>query len=358
MEKVNIRKTLLFAAGFTTWIIGSGFATGQEILRFFSAFGYEGYLGILGNLLGFFAIGYILCRDGYRHRKEKDYNHFVHYCGKTLGTFYTVATPALLFPALGVLLSASGTALYEYYGVNRHLGSALMALGVYGTYYIGFQRFLKITEKTSPLVVAFVAVIALGATAKGVGALWEIPRHPIPLEGAKAAPSWVQSAIVYLSLSFISGSSYYTNLGKAGPGEREVKYGVILGSVVILSAVALMNTAILLNCENTSALAIPTLYLAKSISPYLGGAFSVILILGLYSSSSATLWTVAHDLKREEKGKNRVLAGLLTVVAYLISLLSFPSLVAVLFPFIGYYGLPFNLCVLGGEFKRRQGERS
>ena len=56
-SRCSIRNVVTFAGAFIAWIIGSGFATGQEILQFFTSYGYYSYGVVLLNLLGFLFLG-------------------------------------------------------------------------------------------------------------------------------------------------------------------------------------------------------------------------------------------------------------------------------------------------------------
>lgn len=41
--KCNKKAVLKFSGAFIAWVIGSGFATGQEVLQFFTSYGYRSY---------------------------------------------------------------------------------------------------------------------------------------------------------------------------------------------------------------------------------------------------------------------------------------------------------------------------
>ena len=42
--KCNKKAVLKFSGAFIAWVIGSGFATGQEVLQFFTSYGYRSYI--------------------------------------------------------------------------------------------------------------------------------------------------------------------------------------------------------------------------------------------------------------------------------------------------------------------------
>ena len=56
-EKVSISNVVKFAGAFIAFLIGSGFATGQEILQYFTAYGLKGLLTALVMVLLFIYVG-------------------------------------------------------------------------------------------------------------------------------------------------------------------------------------------------------------------------------------------------------------------------------------------------------------
>ena len=79
MNEINFKKTLRCAGGFVAWVIGSGFATGQEVLQFFTSYGFASYAIILINLIGFLLVGTTLLTTGHKHREIEDFQQFEHY---------------------------------------------------------------------------------------------------------------------------------------------------------------------------------------------------------------------------------------------------------------------------------------
>ena len=66
------------AGAFVAWVIGSGFATGQEVLQFFTSYGYKSYAIILINLVGFLVMGVSLYRTGQKHKDVEGFSHFTY----------------------------------------------------------------------------------------------------------------------------------------------------------------------------------------------------------------------------------------------------------------------------------------
>ncbi len=119
-----------------------------------------------------------------------------------------------------------------------------------------------------------------------------------------------------------------------------------MGAIAIVLSITIINTAILLNAENTVALAIPVLFLAKKISYQLGAVFSIVLILGIFSSCSAMMWSISSRFRKGGKRGNRIFAVLLTIFVFILGLFSFGELVGIFYPLVGYVGLIFIACVI------------
>lgn len=351
-KQASLSSVLKIGGAFMAWVIGSGFATGQEVLQFFSSFGYWSYGVVLINLAGFIIMGYFLLHFGFANRQNENYDPFLFFCGKRLGKAYAILVTCTLLLLIPVLFAGAGAALYEYYGIPHLIGSAIMAIVVLAVYLIGFERMVSILSSLSPVIIIFSIGVGIITILRDYGNFSQIPAYTASLSLYQAAPHWALSGLLYVSLNFMPASTYFSQLGKNAGSQKELKYGVIVGGSALILSIAVISTAILLNCSNTAGLDIPVLYLAKKIFYWLGALFSIILVVGIFSSSSLMLWSVCSRLPVREKNANRLLAVGIVVCAYFVSLLPFNSLVAAFYPFIGYIGLPFIICILIKSFKK------
>jgi uncharacterized membrane protein YkvI len=69
MERKEI-STFKIAAAYIGTIVGAGFATGQEILRFFACYGKPGILGLAVSALLFAFFGYVIMFLGHKVKAE------------------------------------------------------------------------------------------------------------------------------------------------------------------------------------------------------------------------------------------------------------------------------------------------
>ncbi len=345
-DKGNIRSVVKTAGAFFAWIIGSGFATGQEALRFFSSYGLRSYGAVLIALFGFVALGYLLMAAGFDNKNQGRFNHFNYYCGRKAGNIYTGLATATLMLLIPVLIAGGGATLHEYHGVNLVIGSAIMAAAVLSAYLIGFDKMVRIISSLGPVIIAFSLLVGSITLFKDMGNWDEIRDFESFLTPYQASPHWILSGLLYLGLNFFTGSIYFTQLGSAAASKKEIKYGALLGGVIIVLSIAVVNTAILLNANAIVGLDVPVLYFASKISYILGSVFAIMLVLGIFSSCSIMLWSVCSRFTFKDKMHNNLLAIIITIAAYLVSLLSFGTLIGTIYPMIGYVGLTFIFAVL------------
>ena len=120
-QQVSALRVLRFAGAFAAWVIGSGFATGQEILQFVASFGYQSFAILILLFVGFLVMGFTLMLSAYDHKGQEEFHHFRYFCGR-IGLAYEWVVPFAQIIPLSILLSGAGATLYEYYGLNHTIG--------------------------------------------------------------------------------------------------------------------------------------------------------------------------------------------------------------------------------------------
>lgn len=438
MEKLDRNNVIRIAGAYVAWVMGSGFATGQEILQFFTSYGYYSFVLLGINLVGFLLIGPTILQAGRAHAGDPSYDHFIYFCGRRLGMLYSRILPLSMFAGMIILISGAGATLQEYYGLNHYVGALLMAAMALIAYIIGFQRFVRIVSFIGPSIIAFslfvgivtvcrdfngliqigvstlgaagesvVQTIASAAGAGGVGTtgttvidavvqtaasmagaggaetagsagtaattIIEAAAQTVAstqgaggpgeqaaqiaeaMEAKQPVPWWWLSGLLYISYNLCGGSKYYSALGAEASSYREALWGGIVGTIALMASIFLMNTAMLTDIAHTAVLDVPTLYLARKITYSLGAVFSIILIMGIFSSCSAMLWTICEKFVVQGSRRSYLFAGCTSLCAFLLGLLPFAGLVGVVYTILGYIGLIFAGCVV---YRRVRGMRS
>ena len=355
-EKVDHRNIIRIAGAYVAWVMGSGFATGQEILQFFTSYGYYSFVLLVINLIGFLLIGPTILQAGREHAGDPDYDHFVLFCGRRLGTFYSWFLPVSMFAGMVILISGAGATLEEYYGLNHYVGALLMAAMALAAYIIGFQRFVKIVSFIGPAIIAFSLLVGIVTVCRDFDGLSRVADGAAAMEARQPVPWWWLSGLLYISYNLCGGSKYYSALGMTAGSSREAFWGAVAGTIALMASILLMNTAMLTDIGHTAVMDVPTLFLARKIAYALGAVFSIILIMGIFSSCSAMLWTISEKFVKQGSRKSYLFAGCTCLCAFLLGLLPFAGLVGVVYTILGYIGLVFAACVIRRRIVRDRSE--
>lgn len=346
------RKNLLrCTGGYIAWVIGSGFATGQEVLQFYSSYGFKSIGIIIINLFLFMVLGSYIMETGYKNRMNKKFNQYSFFCGKYLGGALKEIMPIIIFAIMVILISGAGATLEEYYGINHYVGAGIMTLLILFAYLFGFENLVSIISKIGPLIIGFTILVGLVTLFRDFGSLEEVSDNLHLLNDKRPAINWWFSGILYGAYNIFCGSTYYCSLGSSAKSIKEAKWGAIIGSFALITAVGIMNFAMLSNLGNIAALSIPTLYLAKKISVVLGMGFSVILIAGIFSSSTPMMWMVCDKYVEEGTRGAKVFAGTVAVLAFVCGMLPFDQLINKIYPYLGYMGVIYLMSVAYNKIK-------
>lgn len=283
-QKTDWLNVVKYAGAYIAFIIGSGFATGQEIIQFYTSYGIWGIGSIAISMFLFAWVGGTVTDMGFRTKGMEKVNAYGQICGKWLGTFYEYFVRIFLFAVVVVMISGAGATLNEYYGLNYYVGSLLMAVLIFVAFAFGFNKLLDVIGCIGPVIIVFSIVVAVATIVSGSGL--DLNVDITPIANMRSSANWWISGILYASYNIFGAIPFLTTMGAGSTSAREVKLGGILGGVVLMTAVLFMNAALLLRVDEIAQFAVPTLRLAKDISPVLGALFSVVLLCGIFSTAA------------------------------------------------------------------------
>jgi uncharacterized membrane protein YkvI len=225
-----------------------------------------------------------------------------------------------------------------------------MAAAALTAYIAGFQRFIRVVSFIGPAIIAFVVVIGAVTLLRDAGGLAYVNDYAQEMQAKQPVPFPWLSGLLYISYNLCGGSKYYTALGGSAHTAKEAVWGAVIGTIALMAAILLMNCAMLTDIGHTAVQDVPTLYLTKKISYSLGAVFSIILIMGIFSSCSAMLWTISERFVVQGTRKSYIFAVCACIAAFLLGLLPFAHLVGRVYTLLGYVGLIFSACVIYKRF--------
>lgn len=347
--KVDIKNIFITSGAMMATLIGSGFATGQEIIQYFVSYSWMGILGVIAIMLGFGFVGYSFLTVGYDNRRNPELSKpndiFKIYAGKAVGAFYYYFTVFFLFLSFSVMIAGSGATITQQYGLPFWVGGGGMLVIVVATVALGLDKLTNVLGNLGPLIA--ISALALGTYAL-VSNFGNLGNAPALIEAAianetiqVASNSWWLAALNYVGFNMMWIAGFLAMTGRTNSNSRrEAGLGGIVGSVGFCAAIIVMMLGFMASFEIVAGSQVPTLALANTIAPWVAVAFSAIVILGIYTSAVTLLWNVVASFAEDKTSKSRILAVVLGVAGYIIgSLLEFDELINLIYVLNGYIGM-------------------
>lgn len=334
------------AGAFCAFCIGSGFASGQEVMQFFTSHGLFSFGALFISMFLFMWLASTIMVAGYDMKIKTTTDIFPHYCGFYIGKFYEYFIPFFLFCVVVIMFAGTGDIMAEYYGINPYVGRVLMAGISLLSAVLGLNKLIKVIGAIGPVIIVLSIIIGLVAIFTSPAGVTEGAQTATTLEVPKAAPQWYISGLLYAAFMIPGSAPFFAGIGSEANSRKEALYGGLLGGFALMLAATIMSTGMLSNIGLVFDKQAPTLALAGASSGIVATIFSIILILGIYSTAAPMLWSVCNRIADDGTPKFKLLAVILTVAAFFGAQFPFGKLVGTIYPYTGYLGILFFICMI------------
>ncbi|HYG57114.1 MAG TPA: hypothetical protein VD902_03500 [Symbiobacteriaceae bacterium] len=328
--------TFSIAATYVGTVVGAGFATGQEVLRFFTHFGLNGIYGVLGATVLFALLGGMILQIGHEVKAESHVAIVEAVAGPTLGRLLDWVITFFLFGGAAVMMAGSGAVFAESFGLSRFLGTAVMAVIAGGTVLLGLRGVVTSISAVAPVLILLVLIVSVGSLLTTGIAPADL-RWYQPAEAA--APWWLVSLFLYVSYNLLISVAVLGPLGKEAPDAHTGYWGGFIGGVVLGFGVLLIDLALLGGLPQSAGYEVPMVHLARQFPPWIHGLYTLILWAEVYTTAVGSLYGLAVRLTRPESPRYGPVVLGATAGALVLSQFGFSQMVGFLFPVVGWIGL-------------------
>lgn len=355
-RRVRVGQVFTFLGAICAYLIGSGFASGQEALQYFAAFGVWGALGaLLITVVIYCYFSAVVMRDGRELKLQSTNKILTYYCGKWLGLFFEIFTPVFLFMVFVIMISGAGATLNEYFGLHAQVGRIIMAVLAYLSVILGLDGLVSVISKIGPVIIVFALIVGIGSIAMNPSGLATADEQLVNLDVLQAAPHWTVSGVIFPAMGLIMLVPFLAGIGKEAINDREARVGGFAGGLAFVAAVAVMVFGLLANIGELYDKQVPSLFIAGQMLPAVGVLFALILFAGIYTTAVPMLWISINKLESDDKStKFKILAAVGTVVAFVLGQFPFATLVNTLYPIAGYLGILLMVCIVIKQVRNRQ----
>lgn len=341
MEDKNVSfGTFKIASAYIGTVIGAGFASGQEVLQFFSAYGWLGLFGVLTSSLLFFLVGYSVLRFGYRLNASTHLQIVRLTNGRFIGTLIDAIITIFLFGALAAMIAGAGAIFEEQFHTSAIWGTLAMALVTLLTVIAGTRGVVNSMSVVVPFLltsVLFISIYSLVINPIEHGEIGLTTYLP------GATPNWFLSSLNYASYNMIIAIAVLAPMGAKALHKKNLFAGALFGALGLGLGIVAIYFCVLTNISDVFYMQVPMIGIAAKISPAVQFVFAIMLFAAVYTTAVGNLFGFSRRISPDVPKKT--LIAVTTLIAFFVAQLGFSNMVRYLYPAVGYGGLLFLLGV-------------
>ncbi len=338
-------KTLALSFTYVGCFLGAGFVSGQELWQFFGSFGNWGYLGFVVAAALFVFFGILLVRITQMTGVDEMDRILVPWNIPWLRKLTGAIEALFLLGVVTIMTAGVGAMLDQLLGLPAWIGDGIFALLIAMIAIAGVSGMVNVFSALVPVLVVSTLLFAIAAFCRfGVQDVFAlIPTNTNPL-----MPNWLIAALTYVAYNILGAIGIITPVGKLVKRRGTVYTGIVLAGFMLIGVAGSVLTSLAVHLPAADA-ELPMVALATELSPFLGGCYGVLLLLGMFCNALASLVALVVYLEQKFPVLLPKRKSLLAAIAFLVwlgSLGGFGDLIGVIFPVFGYISILFLICLI------------
>lgn len=322
-------KVLQVAFTYVGTIVGAGFATGQEILQFFTEYGKWATLTILLSCLLFVWLGtkMMLVAHDTGAKSYEDLNS--HLFGKNAGKWISFFTLFVLIGVNSVILAGAGSVFMEHLHLSYQTGLIITLVGTYLLLGRGIHAILQMNSIVVPLMMTLSLFILFHTTG-----------HPGAANFVRLEPdrsmfaTWL-SPILYSSFNLAMAQAILVPLGSQITDRRVIKYGGILGGIGIGFMLMTAHFAMSAYMPGIKQFEVPMGSIAFALGAAIQLMYIFLIFMEIFSTFVADIYGITLQVREHLKVSPKLITLFIMLSCFLLSQFGFSSLLSILYPIYG-----------------------
>jgi uncharacterized membrane protein YkvI len=321
-------------------IVGAGFASGQEILQFFTRYGWMATLTIALSSFIFVIVGtkLMLMAHTVKAKSYEDLNQLLF--GEKLGGFISLFTMLILFSVTTVMLAGGGTLFQEQLHLSYQTG-LLVTIGLaYWVLTKGIEAIMTVNSIVVPIMMTFSLVLVIYTWHSPGSMNWLSHSSDEPITAIWLAP------FLYTAFNLAMAQSVLVPMGAAIRERTTLYWGGLLGGIGIGLLLLSAHYALSAQMPGIAQFEIPM----GNIITRLGSAAQISYILVIYGEIFTTYIADAYGLCQQLQQRTRLHPKFILIavlaLSYIVSLIGFKVLLSALYPLFGLVSLAWLVMML------------
>lgn len=377
---INWKNMFIIAGAYVSYMVGSGFASGNEAFQFFGSWGMPGIaFAIIGSMVVSAISCYSLYKIGQKKTFEKTSDLYRFLGGKNFTWFFQVFIFIDIFCSFMIMFSGAGSLLNQLFSLPQWVGAVLLGI-VTGVVTLGGLKTVENVLGGCGILIQLYLIVfgiitlfhpaadfsqAAGAVeAVEAGIAYQANLFALPplgwIPGLSSLNNSVIEGILYSGVLLICGVPFIMTLGKRTNNKKELETSSVLTTiamylcVIFVLVIILANFNSVINEEAGTMYPFPVISAIEAMWPEGAWTYSIIIFIGIFTTACGFLWVLCDwFLPNQEKTKksNILLAVLILIGMSLGGVFPFSAVVNFLFPIFGLAGVIMAVVITIKAFK-------
>ena len=333
------KRAVAISMAFIGVVVGAGFASGQEAIQYFVAFGNMGLWGVLLASALMIITGVAILQLGSYFQADEHTAVYDKISGPIVSRVLDWGTLATLFSIGFVMFAGGGSTISQQFdGVPIWVGGAVMLVLVLLVGLLDVDKVSNVIGAITPFIIIFV-VLATGYTIIVTDVDWSSANDFAVNNVESPLSNWWLAALNYTGLNVMCAVSMSIVIGGNILDNRAVGVGGLIGGFFYLLLLALLVVSLYMVAPDVHEQDLPVLSLIHNVNPALAYFMTFIIYGMVFNTAIGMFYAMGKRLTRKKpKLFYPVYAGA-CVVGFILSFIGFKQLVSSVYPILGWIGL-------------------
>ena len=319
---IFLKKAFIISGVFISGLIGAGFASGSEILFYFSRYSKMGLLGIILSVLIFSFVQYMVIVRSNTLKTFTVDEYFSKIMNKPLFVLSTVISYSFMLIILCAMLSGSGELINSVFGFKKIYGVLIMLISTHLILSKGYKGFISAQSFLSAIII--ISIFLFGA--------YILFFREQTISVFKPNIDWGISAVSYAGYNLLTAVAILCIISKNSDVKITTKSSVIT-FVILLPILAILWFIICIYNGMINLGAMPLLTIAMRQSALIGYFYSVTIFVSMLTTAVSNSYALISRLADFTGAKTA--HYLVLVFAFFLSGFDFEFIVDKLYRYIG-----------------------
>ncbi|MCX7841836.1 MAG: hypothetical protein N2489_02015 [Clostridia bacterium] len=330
----EVRNIVKVASIYTATIIGAGFASGQEIVQFFSSYYEGGFYGIILAGILFSIIGYTVLDRVYRER-IRSYDEFLFpSVGWFLGWVMEIIVCLFMLSLFSIMIAGAAGILTEKLNMPFTLGTVIMSATCLFFILTSIKGVVTLSTVITPVLITGIISIGLYIIIFKDASVFRFDSAV-----SSVTDNWIFSSLIYVSYNSILSVVVMCSLLPYLKTRKVGIAGGIIGGMLLCLIAFILNSAIIMFYPDALSKELPVLSIVGRYSSVVSNVYVIILWMAMLVSAVTSGFCFVERVGSKAPVNRKILAVISCLLVIPMSSLGFSSLIATLYPIFGCAGM-------------------